>query len=216
MKLNSLRPRAWIIAAITWFACRREGQELGNKTLPHSLSSQGPSRCGWPAQTPWVLSSDSLGPLPLKSTIESIRAHCANTIESGMPLTSHAELSITGFNPPLQVLPLMPLGPGDTQAGGQVMRFVIMDPSVMTAEGIGVRSTIGQIRRAYGAIVVVNTMDEGYEVAVISRPGLSFTFYGQFDEGFLGGWGENMLARRPEELPDTLRVERLNAWSVNR
>jgi hypothetical protein len=97
------------------------------------------------------------------------------------------------------------VGPGEAVvllSGGAVSRIIVSDPSLLTEAGLGVGSTLGQLRTAYGSACAGAGERSGIIVWFAGLPGVSFALDHTVSE--------NLPALRdPSSIPDDARVVEL-------
>jgi hypothetical protein len=92
----------------------------------------------------------------------------------------------------------------DTTGADTVSRVIAADPSLRTDRGVGVGSTVGELRRAYGRLC--GAVGEGtVVVAAADLPGLSFVTSTSYSVAARRA----ELARDARAIPDTARVTSL-------
>jgi hypothetical protein len=138
---------------------------------------------------------------PLPESLERC-AHDTTWTAEGITETAHVVRVGTG-----SVITLSNPGAGGSGAAARetISRIIVEDEQFRTERGVGVGSTVADLRQQHGRICAM--MGEGeVVVASASMPGISFAT--TLNPGGIPG-GADALSRDPGVVPDTARIERL-------
>lgn len=172
----------------------------------------GPSRsqstvCGSAPGRRWLVSPDSIGPIPVRGlTAERLRGVCPEVAFSADRLPE-AALELRAFGGSIVFLPV-------PAPDGRIQAIEVRTPWPRTRGGLGVGSSVGQLRSWFGPLLVVFAEGAG-AVAVPRREpsgGLGFMLE-HFDEVSRAGsgWVADTL-RASERVPAWVRVTAIRVW----
>lgn len=173
--------------------------------------------CGAPGTRRWLVTPDSIGPIALEGlTIEGVRRQCPDARDSVSREVNQnrAVLVLPAFAGKVVFVPAEYRPEWGAVARGRVGSVVVRTMSIRTPEGLGVGSTLAELRARYRRILVV--FDEGIGATAVPRAapgaGIGFVLRG-FDVVTQagGGWVGDTL-RLSNRVPDSTRVEAIQVW----
>ena len=187
------------LAATLAAACSRRDASNAGDTGDTGAGAGGP--CDF--DPPPVLTAGGVGPVrvgqPLADSLESC-AHDTTWTAEG--LTETAQVVRVGDG---SVIALIAAGGSSAAPGENIARIIVEDEQFRTERGVGVGSTVGDLRQQHGRICATLGEDE-VVVASASMPGISFAT--TVDPRAIPG-GAAALSRDPGLVPDSARIERL-------
>ena len=198
---------SWL--AFTWNA----GPWRGGSASPRLGISQGQrSVCGRPWSEGWVVSPDSVGPIPMAGlTAARLRSIC--------PEVRYTERTNIEDVLRLRVMEGILEFSADPMLNGRIGSVEVRAPGVRTSGGLGAGSSVGELRSAYGALLVCFSEGRGayavprnaprWGVGFILEPFAAVTRAGR-------GWIENGdTLRASDRVPDSTRVAAILVWRVS-
>ncbi len=202
MRLSSQRLSVVVLCQILFGACARpDVGQLATRVvlLPgshatHTFAQSDTIRCGRPARARWVISADSVGPISLGATFEDLRAMCPGVRDSvDALLHKFAALVLPGFNGRVWIDPPPAASYSPRSLQGSIWSVVVEAPDVRTTEGLGVGSTLQDLRRRFGSMFVIPWPDVGVYVVPRANPRTSVLFFldGFDPERVPGGWAKD-------------------------
>jgi hypothetical protein len=131
--------------------------------------------CGTTRRKPPVIDRDSVGPIRLSYTIETVRLLCPegrDTVDEyqqvpALALTVHGSVILVSAN---AVRP--PRGP----ARGGILSITVLGGLLRTREGLGAGSTVADLTRVYGPLEVDQCGDQVGAIDLMAVPGTRFLF----------------------------------------
>lgn len=203
-------------------ACTLQRASAGLSPKTKAVPDRGPGDlrdstskvCGRPHSMPWVITADSVGPIPLKASVEEVRLLCPEARDTVDALFNYGAVLIPGFGSALRVEPLSFLYIRDTVPRGPMGVVVIETPLVRTVDGLGVGSTLGDLRRLLGPMLILAEPELGVFAVPRSNPrgGREFKVGGLDATAVPGGWAGDTLANS-NLASDNLRVTRVQVWA---
>jgi len=168
----------------------------------------------------WVVSPDRIGPIPIAGlTIERVRQLCSDARDSLGTLDSHniPSVVLVRFDGKVLFYPQVARPELSAVASGPVSSVVVEARSVRTAHGLGVGSSLGDVRARYGSVLIVYDELLGAEgMPRHPRGGLprriAFVL-ADFDAVTRagGGWEGDTL-RYSARVPSSIRVQAIEVW----
>jgi len=217
----------WLIAVVSTCApaCSREQREQnGRSPPPVADAAQPPSQsprafsCSTPAGVRWLVSADSVGPIPLEGlTIEVLRSACPQARDSFDANAARSPvLLLARWGGGVQFFGLSPVRDGIPR--GEVGSVLVTTPEIRTRQGLGVGSTLEAVRRELGPQLIVFGDEVGAEAARRSNPANGVLFVLEGFEAVVrqgGGWQGDTLARS-DAVPGSTRVTAVVAFRPSR
>ena len=164
-------------------------------------------RCGRPLFYTWRIFADSVGPILLDRTIEDVRRSCPgaadSTIAMGIP-----ELVIPGFGGKLL---LEPESAAYVRPRGPIGSAIVRTPEVRRPDGIGVGSTLQDLRAHFGSMLIWVDPEAGF-YAVERRPS-PFVYWLEATALATTRFTEEDSAVASDGVPGEARVEAVMVWS---
>lgn len=217
---NSLRGRhtgrvVWpvcaVVLGITMLDCadrpKTQRSESGSSTASVQRDSSLPKSpprliCGRD-ESGWLITQDSVGPISTGVTFERLRRLCPEGRDSFIEPDMYVGFRVPQFVPPLWVDAL----PTETlpRPSGRVALIWIRSPVLRTPEGLGVGSTLSQIRSAFRGTRVLLDNERGIMAVSPSRSGVWYILPDARLAMARGPWHPDSGVAA-EELPGSLRV----------
>lgn len=180
-------------------------------------SEEDDTRCGRPSGSPWVLGPDSVGPISVTATFEHVRLLCPGTRDSVDPvLHKFAALVLPVFNGRVWIEPPPAPSYGPRSLRGPIGSIVVETSEVRTRDGLGVGSTLQDLRKRFGSMLVIPWPEVGFYAVPRADPRTPVLFFlGGFDaERVRGGWTEDTAAYS-DSITGAAVVTRLVVSPVN-
>lgn len=226
--MRSGLPVLWLVALASTCApaCSRERQDRNGAPPPvaDAAATQPPSQapkafsCSTPAGLRWVVSADSVGPVPLEGlTIEALRSACPQARDSfDANATDSPVLLLARWGGGVQFFGLGPIA--DSIPRGEVGTVLVTTPEIRTRQGLGVGSRLDAIRRSLGPQLIGFSDPEGAVAAPRGNPASGVLFVLEGFEAVVrqgGGWRGDTLARS-DAVPGSTRVTAIVAFRPSR
>ncbi len=182
----------------------------GNQASTPALADS--AACGRSLRHVWVVTPDSVGPIPASASLDEVRRLCPgarDVADSLLPYFAVA-VAIPGFDDKLLVAEMKAGVPG-----GKASVIVIRTPRVRTREGLAVGSTLTDLRQRLGPMLVFALNEEGFFAVPRSDPKsrVQYRLEG-FDAGAVpGGWTPADSAAHSDLVPGRARVTEIQVWS---
>lgn len=176
--------------------------------------------CGSSRSGRWVVSPEHVGPIPIPGlTMERLRQLCPEATDFVGDLSNSglASVVVPAFAGQVLFYPQVGSPELGAIARGPVSFVLVKTPSVRTASGLGVGSTLAEVRARYGSVLIVFAESIGARAMpryAQGRPprGIAFVL-ADFDAVTRagGGWEGDTL-RHSRRVPSSVRVEAVEVW----
>ncbi len=168
------------------------------------------SKCGRSKPYVWVVTEDSVGPIPATSSLEEVRRLCPGARDVMDSLVPYSAVAIPGFDSKLLV--------AETEAAvpsGRMSVIIVRTPLVRTREGLGVGSTLADLRQALGPMLVLGLNEQGFFAVPRSRRNsrVQYRLDGFDPAAVPGGWTPADTAAQSDLVPGTARLAEIQVWS---
>jgi hypothetical protein len=161
-------------------------------------------RCGRGPRYAWVITRDSVGPIALMNTIEALRVVCPGSRDSVDRSEYYAALVIGGFDGRLRVEPYEARWSEQNPVAGPVGIVTVADSSIRTPEALGVGSSLGEVRRALGSVLIRNDPHHGIDAIPRSANWLALRLSPSLLRRF--AWTAADTAAHSDSFPDSALV----------
>jgi len=213
--LNRIVLVGLVLLALVPAGC--ETRPEGRRAEPTLGAASAAATCSADSIARWVVTPDSLGPLPIDSlTVEHVRRVCPSARDSqdldlngGVPV-----LVLPGTSGGVLFIPVWGVQSTGV-ARGYVASVQVTTAAIRTRDGLGVGSTLEEVRKRLGSMVVVFGEETGAMAVPRSDPasGIGFALqgFGMVSQAG-GGWVGDTL-RSSDLVPGATLVDAIHVWS---
>jgi len=142
--------------------------------------------------------------------LDEVKQRCPGASDVVDTLIPYSAVAIPGFDSRVLV--------AEAEAkvlGGRLSVIIVRTPSVRTREGLGVGSTLADLRKALGPMLVLAVEEQGVFALPRSNPKsrILFRLGGLEIEAVPGGWTPADTAAKSDLVPGTAQVVEIQVWS---